>query len=221
MSSKACPKCGEANNPLFTQCWKCKFDFTQRKCPYCAELVKAEAVKCRFCGEKLDPVELPTTKDTISEEALDLSTPQSLKFQSGKLQGVFSVVLFFFVAWVIYSGVMTLFNPSPMSQSSPEKPTSDTTNVHSKSYSHEHFILKDGHFGCLNSSDYSKLVRYVSVGDTEAFQQGLAAGLVSGICTMFKQGEVVYIAQNKLTTVKIRRKGEMQEYWTVTEAVGK
>jgi hypothetical protein len=27
-----------------------------RKCPSCAELVKAEAIKCRFCGEALTPI---------------------------------------------------------------------------------------------------------------------------------------------------------------------
>ena len=30
-----------------------------RKCPSCAELVRQEAVKCRFCGEALPPGEHP------------------------------------------------------------------------------------------------------------------------------------------------------------------
>lgn len=29
-----------------------------KKCPYCAEIIKLEAIKCRFCGEKFDAAEV-------------------------------------------------------------------------------------------------------------------------------------------------------------------
>jgi hypothetical protein len=32
-------------------------DDDARKCPYCAEVVKAEAIKCRFCQSTLVPIE--------------------------------------------------------------------------------------------------------------------------------------------------------------------
>jgi hypothetical protein len=30
-----------------------------RKCPHCAELIRCEAIVCRFCGQQVEPVEPP------------------------------------------------------------------------------------------------------------------------------------------------------------------
>lgn len=40
-----------------------------KQCPFCAELIRAEAVKCRFCGEYLD-----TELARLAEKAVDLTS---------------------------------------------------------------------------------------------------------------------------------------------------
>lgn len=39
-----------------------------RKCPYCAETIKADALICRFCGSKLDPLPEPEPEPTANDE---------------------------------------------------------------------------------------------------------------------------------------------------------
>ena len=81
-------------------------------------------------------------------------------------------------------------------------------------------ISKENYFGCTNRSYFDKLITYASQKDTEAFKKGLTAGVLIGRCTYFKEGEEVFIADTAVFSglVKVRRKGEIDEYWTVIEA---
>ena len=85
----------------------------------------------------------------------------------------------------------------------------------------EGYINGKSWFGCANRDYFRKLVRYTVQGDKDAFVKALAIGIQTGVCTIFKDGERVYITDTSLFRgeVRVRRPGQMVEYWTVMEAV--
>lgn len=100
-----------------------------------------------------------------------------------------------------------------------EKSVSSSTS--SLSTSKNKRISGNNWFGCTDRKYFNKLVEYVVQQDEYAFNQAFAAGLLTGICTKFKNGEIVYIVDTAIFSglVKVRRRGQTNEYWTNIEAV--
>lgn len=81
--------------------------------------------------------------------------------------------------------------------------------------------IAEGSFGCTDREYRNKLISAAAEKDMEAFKKGLMAGMLRGECVMFKGGEEVFITDTAIFSglVKVRRRGDVSEYWTNIEAV--
>jgi hypothetical protein len=104
-----------------------------------------------------------------------------------------------------------------------ESPSTEATPAEAGLETGEHQIVADNRFGCSDRDYFEKLISYIVAKDDQAFSQALQGGLLSGQCTNFKRGESVFLTDTAIFRglVKIRRRGETQEYWTDTETIGK
>ncbi len=51
--TKKCPFCSELIKSEATKCRFCN-EWLNRKCPFCSEIIQSGAMKCRFCNEWLN-----------------------------------------------------------------------------------------------------------------------------------------------------------------------
>lgn len=86
---------------------------------------------------------------------------------------------------------------------------------------YERTVTKNGFIGCSSREYFEKLMNVLAKKDTQAFQKGLTAGMLSGDCAVFKLGQKVDVTDQALLSglFKIRPDGDMKEYWTLTDTV--
>ena len=82
-------------------------------------------------------------------------------------------------------------------------------------------ISGDKFFGCTDLDYHKKLTNYAVQKDMATFTKDLTDGLLLGKCTLFKSGEEVFLVDTAWFSnlIKLRRKGDTVEYWSIIEAI--
>ena len=126
------------------------------------------------------------------------------------------------VALVVVIGLLSGCDTQSSSRSTTTTPSRTTTaSQTTRASDGSRRIDGSSWFGCMNQGDYSDLVTYAVQGDSAAFSQAVALGLVLGTTTRFTDGEKVFLMETKVFSglVRIRREGETTGYWTSMEAL--
>jgi hypothetical protein len=82
-------------------------------------------------------------------------------------------------------------------------------------------IASETFFGCTDLDYHKKLTHYAVQNDRETFTKSLTDGLLHGTCTLFQSGEEVFVVDSAFVSglIKVRRKNNTVEYWTIREAI--
>lgn len=93
--------------------------------------------------------------------------------------------------------------------------------VAASAHAREAYVIGNNSYGCIHKADYKKTDEYVVANDLEGFKAFLGLAIATGVCTLFRDGEPVVVLDSGLFTSKVRRKGELTEYYVDSGSIGK
>ncbi len=88
-------------------------------------------------------------------------------------------------------------------------------------YAQDAYMKGSNNYGCIHKADFDKTTEYMVQNDRKAFTQFLGLGVSTGVCTLFDTNEPVIITKFGLMTSKVRRRGDLKEYYVDSSFIGK
>jgi hypothetical protein len=88
-------------------------------------------------------------------------------------------------------------------------------------FAYDYKIVHDKSIGCTTEDDHSKLTGFGRTGDKDAFVKFFTIKAMRGECTLFNIGENVILVEAAVFhgMAKVRRRGDIQEFWTNMEYI--
>ncbi len=173
------------------------------KCPGCGKWTVDEE-KCDGCGKvlKANPNDCP------------IAAPSKVDYK-GCFSAIGTILVFVVSLRACYQAGW--FSAGSEEKSKATKETSKTV----ASIGDYVPITRGNFYGFVLESDLDKISEYLVAKDEEAFEKAMMVLLLSDMAIPLQKGDMVYIVDRNVWnhTVKIRKKGELTEYWAFKQVV--